>query len=83
MLEFDLVNSFHLHGTVYIYTVAGTEEIPNNMTDMVTLAQGDRGILEFKFDYPEQYVFQHTYNKQIRLTPLGIERCKLDKSKYM
>jgi FtsP/CotA-like multicopper oxidase with cupredoxin domain len=57
MLEFDLVNSFHLHGALYNYTVAGTEETPNYMTDMVTLAQGDRGILEFKFDYPGEYMF--------------------------
>ena len=51
MLEFDLVNSFHLHG-MYNYTVAGTEETPNYMTDIVTLSQGDRGIIEFKYDYP-------------------------------
>lgn len=57
MLEFDLVNSFHLHGALYNYTVAGTEETPNYATDMVTLAQGDRGILEFKFDYPGEYIF--------------------------
>lgn len=57
MLEFDLVNSFHMHGTMYNYTVAGTEEIPNYMTDIVTMSQGDRGIVEFKYDYPGQYMF--------------------------
>jgi manganese oxidase len=57
MLEFDLINSFHMHGTMYNYTIAGTEEIPNYMTDIVTMAQGDRGIVEFKYDYPGQYMF--------------------------
>lgn len=57
MLEFDLVNSFHMHGNMFNYTIAGTEEIPNYVTDIVTLAQGDRGIIEFKYDYPGTYMF--------------------------
>ncbi len=68
MLEFDLVNSFHLHGTMYNYTVAGTEETPNYMTDIVTLSQGDRGILEFKYDYPGEYMF-HAH--QVEFTDKG------------
>jgi manganese oxidase len=57
MLEFDLINSFHMHGNMFNYTIAGTEEKPNYMTDIVTLAQGDRGIIEFKYDYPGEYMF--------------------------
>lgn len=68
MLEFDLVNSFHMHGNMYNYTIAGTEETPNFITDMVTLAQGDRGIIEFKYDYPGKYMF-HAH--QTEFTDLG------------
>jgi len=68
MLEFDLVNSFHMHGNMYNYTIAGTEETPNFMTDMVTLAQGDRGVIEFKYDYPGKYMF-HAH--QTEFTDLG------------
>ncbi len=68
MLEFDLVNSFHMHGNMYNYTIAGTEETPNFMTDLVTLAQGDRGIIEFKYDYPGKYMF-HAH--QTEFTDLG------------
>ncbi len=68
MLEFDLVNSFHMHGNMYNYTIAGTEEIPNYITDLVTLAQGDRGIIEFKYDYPGKYMF-HAH--QTEFTDLG------------
>jgi FtsP/CotA-like multicopper oxidase with cupredoxin domain len=68
MLEFDLVNSFHLHGTMYNYTVAGTEETPNYMTDIVTLSQGDRGTIEFKYDYPGKYMF-HAH--QVEFTDKG------------
>ena len=68
MLEFDLVNSFHMHGNMYNYTIAGTEEKPNYLTDLVTLAQGDRGIIEFKYDYPGKYMF-HAH--QTEFTDLG------------
>lgn len=68
MLEFDLVNSFHMHGNMYNYTIAGTEEIPNFVTDLVTLSQGDRGIIEFQYDYPGKYMF-HAH--QTEFTDLG------------
>jgi FtsP/CotA-like multicopper oxidase with cupredoxin domain len=68
MLEFDLVNSFHMHGNMYNYTIAGTEETPNFITDLVTLAQGDRGVIEFKYDYPGKYMF-HAH--QTEFTDLG------------
>ena len=68
MLEFDLVNSFHMHGNMYNYTIAGTEETPNFVTDLVTLAQGDRGVIEFKYDYPGRYMF-HAH--QTEFTDLG------------
>jgi len=57
MVEFDLVNSFHLHGNMFKYIVAGTDESPDFLTDVITLGQGDRGILEFKYDYPGKYMF--------------------------
>ena len=57
MLEFDLINSFHMHGTMYDYYTAGTDETSDFKTDIVTLAQGDRGIIEFQYDYPGKYMF--------------------------
>lgn len=57
MLEFDLINSFHMHGTVYDYYTAGTDETSDFKTDIVTLAQGDRGIIEFQYNYPGKYMF--------------------------
>ena len=68
MLEFDLVNSFHMHGTMYEYYTAGTDETPDYTTDIVTLSQGDRGILEFTYDYPGTYMF-HAH--QAEFTDLG------------
>ena len=55
-------------GPCTTYTVAGTEETPNYMTDIVTLSQGDRGIIEFKYDYPGEYMF-HAH--QVEFTDKG------------
>jgi len=56
MLDFDLVNSFHLHGMMYNYISAGTATVPDYKTDIVTQTVGDRGIIEFTAGYPGQYM---------------------------
>lgn len=57
MLEFDLVNSFHLHGNMYKYNIAGTSKKSEYITDIVTMTQGDRGIVEFTYPYMGRYMF--------------------------
>ena len=57
MLEFDPVNNFHLHGNLYQLYRSGTSLIPSEYTDMVTMSQGERGILEFNYKYPGLYMF--------------------------
>lgn len=57
MLEFDPINNFHLHGNLYNLYRSGTSLQPNELTDMVTMSQGERGILEFTYKYPGQYMF--------------------------
>ena len=68
MLEFDLVNSIHIHGSMFDYYTAGTDETSDYNTDIVTLSQGDRGIMEFTYDYPGTYMF-HAH--QAEFTDLG------------
>lgn len=60
MLEFDLVNSIHVHGTMFEYYPSGTSKNPQTVNDIVTLGQGDRGILELSYPYPGRYMF-HTH----------------------
>lgn len=57
MLEFDLANSFHLHGNMFEYYPSGTAMNPAYKTDIVTMSQGDRGIMEFTYDIPGTYMF--------------------------
>ena len=57
MLEFDPINNFHLHGTLFQYYPSGTSLTPDYKNDIVSLMQGDRGILEFNYAYPGIYMF--------------------------
>jgi manganese oxidase len=57
MLEFDPINNFHLHGNLYQVYRSGTSLTPNEYTDMVTMSQGERGILEFTYNYTGLYMF--------------------------
>ena len=57
MVEFDPINNFHLHGNLYHYYPTGTDTVPSEFTDMITLSQTERGIMEFSYDYPGRYLF--------------------------
>jgi FtsP/CotA-like multicopper oxidase with cupredoxin domain len=60
MLEFDLVNSLHVHGAMFEYYPAGTSMNPQEdsfVHDVIVLGQGDRGIMELEYKYPGQYMF--------------------------
>ncbi len=56
MIEFDPINNFHLHGNLYRYNPTGTNT-DSFYTDMITLSQTERGIMEFSYDYPGKYLF--------------------------
>jgi FtsP/CotA-like multicopper oxidase with cupredoxin domain len=56
-LEFDLVNSFHVHANFFHYYPTGTSLEPTELTDTVIQGQGQRGILELRFPYTGKYMF--------------------------
>ena len=55
--EFDLINSFHLHGMFFDTFRTGTSTTPNEVTDTIMLCQGERAILETRFRYPGRFMF--------------------------
>jgi FtsP/CotA-like multicopper oxidase with cupredoxin domain len=57
MVEFDLINSFHLHGDMFTYIPGGTQYEAAQMNDIVELGQANRGIIEFNYDNPGKYMF--------------------------
>jgi FtsP/CotA-like multicopper oxidase with cupredoxin domain len=68
MVEFDPVNSFHLHGNMFYYTPSGTLNSSKIYTDIVTLGQGDRGIVEFNYPLPGVFMMHAHIN---HFTDLG------------
>ena len=68
VLEYDLINSFHLHGNLFNYFPTGTSKQPSEFTDTVMLCQGQRGILEWRFPHPGRFMF-HAH--QSEFTELG------------
>jgi FtsP/CotA-like multicopper oxidase with cupredoxin domain len=68
MLEFDLLNSFHIHGNFFDYYPTGTALRPAELTDTVMQCQGQRGILEMRFPSPGSFMF-HAH--QSEFTELG------------
>ena len=68
ILEYDLINSFHLHGNFFDYFPTGTSKHSSEFTDTVMLCQGQRGILDMRFPYSGRYMF-HAH--QSEFTELG------------
>jgi nitrite reductase (NO-forming) len=56
-VEYDPVASFHLHAETFDVFPAGMGEAPAFSTDIVTLGQMDRAILEFRLSERGRYMF--------------------------
>jgi manganese oxidase len=57
ILEYDPINSFHLHANFFYYYPTGTSRTPAEYTDTIAQMQGQRGMLEFRYRYPGRYLF--------------------------
>jgi FtsP/CotA-like multicopper oxidase with cupredoxin domain len=72
MTEFDLLNSFHLHGNFFRLYRTGTDLERYEWTDTVMLCQGERAVLEFTYDYPGKYMFHAHQSEFAELGWMGI-----------
>ena len=70
-LEFDLLNSFHIHANFFHYYPTGTSLEPTELTDTVVQAQGQRGILELRFPKPGRYMFHAHVSEFAQLGWMG------------
>jgi FtsP/CotA-like multicopper oxidase with cupredoxin domain len=55
--EFDLLNSFHIHGNLFRLYRTGTDLQRYEWTDVVALCQGERAVLEFTYKHPGPFMF--------------------------
>ena len=74
--EFDLINSFHLHGMFFDAYRPGTRTEPNDHTDTITLCQGERAILETTFRYPGDFMFHAHQSEFAELGWMGLFRAE-------
>ena len=70
--EFDLINSFHLHGAFFDVYRTGTGLHTEEFTDTVMMCQGERAILEVRFRYPGRYMFHAHQSEFAELGWMGI-----------
>lgn len=74
--EFDLVNSFHLHGMFFDVIRTGTALSATEHTDTIMLCQGERAILETTFRYPGDFMFHAHQSEFAELGWMGLFRAE-------
>jgi FtsP/CotA-like multicopper oxidase with cupredoxin domain len=57
VLEYDPINSFHIHGNFFDYFPTGTSLEPTEFTDTVIQGQAQRGICELRFPHEGPFMF--------------------------
>ena len=57
VLEYDPINSFHLHANFFNHFPTGTSLTPIEFTDTIIQGQAQRGILEVKFPHDGPFMF--------------------------
>jgi FtsP/CotA-like multicopper oxidase with cupredoxin domain len=57
LVEYDPINSFHVHGNFFHHYPTGTSLEPAEFTDIVVQGQAQRCILEMRFPNPGRFMF--------------------------
>ena len=72
LTEFDLLNSCHLHGNFFKLFRTGSDLERFEWTDLVTLGQGERAILEFSYKHTGPFMFHAHQSEFAELGWTGI-----------
>lgn len=72
LLEFDLVNSLHIHGHFFEVYRTGTRLEPHEFTDTLMMCQGERHILELRFRNPGLFMFHAHQSEFAELGWMGL-----------
>ncbi|MEX0691271.1 MAG: multicopper oxidase domain-containing protein [Gemmatimonadales bacterium] len=71
ILEFDLINSMHMHGNFFTLYRTGSVQ-PSEFTDTVMFCQGERHILEFTYEDTGQFMFHAHQSEFAELGWMGV-----------
>ena len=72
LTEFDLINSFHIHGNFMKVFRTGSNLEHYEWTDNLMLCQGERAVLEMSFKYPGKYMFHAHQSEFAELGWMGM-----------
>jgi FtsP/CotA-like multicopper oxidase with cupredoxin domain len=72
VLEFDLLNSMHMHANFFRVYRTGTSLVPHDYTDTISMGQGERHILEFTYDRLGKFMFHAHQSEFAELGWLGV-----------
>jgi FtsP/CotA-like multicopper oxidase with cupredoxin domain len=62
LMEYEPLSSFHLHANFFKLFRTGIRSQPAESTDVVTLSQAERCMLEFSYRFPGRYMFHPHQN---------------------
>jgi len=72
VLEFDLLNSIHIHANFFHLYRTGTSLVPGEYTDTLSMGQGERHILEFTYDRTGTFMFHAHQSEFAELGWMGL-----------
>jgi FtsP/CotA-like multicopper oxidase with cupredoxin domain len=72
VLEFDLINSMHVHANFFHYFPTGTSLEPTEFTDTIMQCQGQRGVLEMRFPHKGRFMFHAHQSEFAQLGWMGL-----------
>jgi FtsP/CotA-like multicopper oxidase with cupredoxin domain len=72
VLEFDQLNSLHIHANFFNVFRTGTSLQPHDFTDTISMGQGERHILEFTYDRPGKFMFHAHQSEFAELGWMGL-----------
>ncbi|MBI1968082.1 MAG: multicopper oxidase domain-containing protein [Gemmatimonadetes bacterium] len=72
MLEFDLINSLHIHANFFRVFRTGTSREPQDFTDTIMMGQGERHILEFTYHETGKFMFHAHQSEFAELGWMGL-----------
>jgi FtsP/CotA-like multicopper oxidase with cupredoxin domain len=81
VLEYDPINSFHIHGNFFNHFPTGTSLQPTEFTDTIIQGQAQRGILEMCFPYAGDFMFHAHKTEFAELGWMGFFRVGGDKAR--
>ena len=65
--EFDPINSIHIHANFFDLYRTGTKLVPDEFTDVISMGQAERHMIEFTYNQPGHFMFHAHQTEFVQL----------------